>query len=217
MKIFGKLGGLKLFFFFFSCQAAPRFASFLLITTATYSNLQTSGTRDSWSFERRSFCSRPQSSKSGFSKQPPVKSFQFPSSSSLFIFQHAFNAPYQLAKTDEPNHISDGPEKSSLSEMKLQTGDTLVVGTDGLFDNMLPEEIIDFLQPHIEEAKKAVANLDYLEAEATLNRASASLVSTAMQLALQKRRVSPFAANASAHYGSRILGGLEQVSLSPKS
>uniref|UniRef100_A0A2N9GI58 Protein phosphatase n=1 Tax=Fagus sylvatica TaxID=28930 RepID=A0A2N9GI58_FAGSY len=55
------------------------------------------------------------------------------------IQQHTFNCPYQLGN----NENSDRP--SSATELKIEVvpGDIIVLGTDGLLDNMWPEEIED--------------------------------------------------------------------------
>jgi len=52
--------------------------------------------------------------------------------------QHAFNSPYQLGTGS-----SDLPEHSQMIEVDVQPGDLVVVGSDGLFDNLFDDEILD--------------------------------------------------------------------------
>eukprot|EP01063_Lacrimia_lanifica_P002412 TRINITY_DN11271_c0_g1_i1.p1 TRINITY_DN11271_c0_g1~~TRINITY_DN11271_c0_g1_i1.p1 ORF type:complete len:444 (+),score=165.90 TRINITY_DN11271_c0_g1_i1:48-1379(+) len=60
--------------------------------------------------------------------------------------QHRFNAPYQLAIIPEARKkkmqaISDPPSKSFVESIPVQEDDIVVLGTDGLFDNMHNSEI----------------------------------------------------------------------------
>jgi len=57
--------------------------------------------------------------------------------------QHSPNKPYQLG-TD----CDDMPESGILENMRLMVGDYIVFGTDGLFDNLFDEEIIDIIATH---------------------------------------------------------------------
>jgi len=52
--------------------------------------------------------------------------------------QHAFNSPFQLGTGS-----SDLPEHSQVIEIAVQPGDLVVVGSDGLFDNLFDDEIVD--------------------------------------------------------------------------
>lgn len=58
--------------------------------------------------------------------------------------QHYFNSPFQLAihpnmnNNDQDSLISDRPESASTSSFKVTEGDFILVATDGLWDN-LPE------------------------------------------------------------------------------
>jgi len=51
--------------------------------------------------------------------------------------QHGFNFPYQLGC----DVGSDPPQVSDVHNVKLQQGDMIVLGTDGLFDNIFDEEV----------------------------------------------------------------------------
>lgn len=51
--------------------------------------------------------------------------------------QHSFNFPYQLGTGS-----SDRPEHASCVVLGVQPGDLIIVGTDGLFDNLFDDEIL---------------------------------------------------------------------------
>lgn len=55
---------------------------------------------------------------------------------------HYFNAPYQLAivprseSNEQMSSFSDRPEAAAVSSFELVEGDFVVIGTDGLWDNL---------------------------------------------------------------------------------
>jgi len=55
--------------------------------------------------------------------------------------QHSFNLPYQLGPTS-----NDKPENGDSYKYTLRDGDIVVVGTDGLFDNLYDETIVSLVQ-----------------------------------------------------------------------
>ncbi|CDW56075.1 Protein phosphatase PTC7 homolog [Trichuris trichiura] len=59
--------------------------------------------------------------------------------------QHEANVPFQLALVPEdqyPNCIADPPDAADVNSVDVDIGDCVVMGTDGLFDNM-PVELIE--------------------------------------------------------------------------
>ncbi|KAJ3335349.1 hypothetical protein HDU91_002226, partial [Kappamyces sp. JEL0680] len=50
--------------------------------------------------------------------------------------QHSFNFPFQLGTNSR-----DSPNDTQLFTIKIQEGDVVVIGTDGLFDNVFDEDI----------------------------------------------------------------------------
>ncbi|KAA8528218.1 hypothetical protein F0562_035531 [Nyssa sinensis] len=60
------------------------------------------------------------------------------------IQQHSFNCPYQLGNSTTCDH----PSVAQVFKIAVKPGDVVVVGTDGLFDNMFAN--------HIEEIAKLV-------------------------------------------------------------
>lgn len=55
------------------------------------------------------------------------------------VQQHFFNCPYQLGS--DPN--SDPPAAGESIKFDLTTGDVIVAGTDGLFDNLFDNEVVE--------------------------------------------------------------------------
>ncbi|KAG2226211.1 hypothetical protein INT45_003356 [Circinella minor] len=58
--------------------------------------------------------------------------------------QHAFNFPYQLG-TNSP----DKPKDAQTFDIKVEKGDVIVLGTDGLFDNLFDKEILSIVRAHV--------------------------------------------------------------------
>jgi len=58
---------------------------------------------------------------------------------------HSFNFPYQLGCHKRP---AETPRDAREDKFAVKSGDVVVVGTDGLFDNLFPDEIIETLQAH---------------------------------------------------------------------
>ncbi|ORZ14408.1 phosphatase 2C-like domain-containing protein [Lobosporangium transversale] len=60
-----------------------------------------------------------------------------------FIFrteeqQHSFNYPYQLGTGS-----TDSPRDAQMFTVKVESGDIVVMGTDGIFDNLFDEDILE--------------------------------------------------------------------------
>jgi len=55
--------------------------------------------------------------------------------------QHSFNFPYQLGSGKD----NDSPALADLYELELKAGDIVVLGTDGLFDNVFENDMITVL------------------------------------------------------------------------
>ncbi|XVF68446.1 hypothetical protein PTKIN_Ptkin11bG0003700 [Pterospermum kingtungense] len=71
--------------------------------------------------------------------------------------EHFFDCPYQLSS----ELISQTYLDAVVSSVELGEGDTIVMGSDGLFDNVFDREIVSTLAIHADvvEAAKALANL----------------------------------------------------------
>ncbi|KAK4842490.1 hypothetical protein QYF36_022624 [Acer negundo] len=54
------------------------------------------------------------------------------------IQQHRFNYPFQLGH----DYLSECPNSAEELEVSVKSGDVIIAGTDGLFDNLYPREIL---------------------------------------------------------------------------
>jgi protein phosphatase PTC7 len=112
--------------------------------------------------------------------------------------QHYFNTPFQLAvaptKLEGLVH-SDSPESAESSSFGVQEGDLILLGTDGLFDNMNEEMILY----HISKLKDHKFE--------SLQRTANALAEHAHELAFDPDYMSPFALNAAANGYQDVKGG----------
>ncbi|CAI9087421.1 OLC1v1021487C1 [Oldenlandia corymbosa var. corymbosa] len=92
------------------------------------------------------------------------------------IQQRYFNCPFQLSNSKN----GDAPDSARRIVVGVEPGDILVAATDGLFDNIFPDDIAD------------VMNLLSLEEELPPELAARKLAESARQQSLSKQIVSPF-------------------------
>jgi protein phosphatase PTC7 len=63
---------------------------------------------------------------------------------------HYFNAPFQLTilpdSCENEGFITDGPESSDMQKVELESGDVVLLATDGLWDNVPEKVIVDVLK-----------------------------------------------------------------------
>ncbi|XP_028057897.1 probable protein phosphatase 2C 1 isoform X2 [Camellia sinensis] len=71
--------------------------------------------------------------------------------------EHYFDCPYQLSSEVVGQTYLD----ATVTSVRLMEGDTIVMGSDGLFDNVFNHEIISTMAQYsdVAEAAKALANL----------------------------------------------------------
>lgn len=106
--------------------------------------------------------------------------------------QHSFNFPYQLGTGS-----SDRPEHASCVALNVQPGDLIVMGSDGLFDNLFDEEIVAIAAMSAEPA--TIAQL---------------LARRAFVVANSKTIISPFAKSARSNgYPLAIGGKLDDITV----
>jgi len=122
--------------------------------------------------------------------------------------QHAFNCPYQLSLLPKPedfdalmkqgkeklvraierrpNSKVDGPGDADLFDLNVQEGDLLVMGTDGVFDNLYVEEVCEL-------AGAAVGPLEADESHITeAAQIAQALAKAAFHRSLDRGARSPF-------------------------
>ena len=60
---------------------------------------------------------------------------------------HYFNCPFQLGTNSQ-----DRPQDADTARIELQKGDVLLMGTDGLFDNVFDQQLLSLLKHGIQSA-----------------------------------------------------------------
>ncbi|KAJ2161404.1 hypothetical protein GGF46_001499 [Coemansia sp. RSA 552] len=65
--------------------------------------------------------------------------------------QHSFNYPYQLGTEAH----SDSPQDAQVFRLKIQKGDVIIVGSDGVFDNLFDEDILEEVNQHLPPVMRA--------------------------------------------------------------
>jgi protein phosphatase PTC7 len=76
---------------------------------------------------------------------------------------HAFNTPFQLSKTPQrmlvqmavfggASALSDLPKESSVTHHRVRHGDVLVFATDGVWDNLSPQDVLGVVSRNMMEA-----------------------------------------------------------------
>uniref|UniRef100_T1J6J6 Protein phosphatase n=1 Tax=Strigamia maritima TaxID=126957 RepID=T1J6J6_STRMM len=111
--------------------------------------------------------------------------------------QHYFNTPFQLSLAPPGQSglvLSDGPETADTSQFAVKDGDIILVGTDGLFDN-IPDSMI----------VSEVSKLQKYDKE-SMQRTANSLVLQARRLAFDEEYLSPFSMRAMEN-GIDAMGG----------
>jgi protein phosphatase PTC7 len=124
--------------------------------------------------------------------------------------QHYFNAPYQLAllpqglsDAQKRLFMSDPPERANRSSFgPLMNGDLIVMCTDGVFDNMFMDDIIQIIMEELEDLFMDGSVFTTLPSQNEeefrqviqdrIQRTTERLVSEAARFSLSKRQ-SPFA------------------------
>lgn len=134
--------------------------------------------------------------------------------------EHNFGCPYQLGH----HHASSKPSDAQLASHAVLPGDMVVVGSDGLFDNLSNEEIADALLPAVlksweqREGKvtKALGKFDaeeHLSSNQCVSLANhpgdlaSKLANLAFGASLDKKRVTPFSLLATSELNLVYNGG----------
>lgn len=104
--------------------------------------------------------------------------------------QHEFNFPYQIGS---PDSMSDTPQVAQRFSMDVQEGDIVVTATDGLFDNVYPDEAASLVSASKERGESAQV-------------AAVTLAQFARMRAADPAHLSPFAYGAQ-QLGYRFFGG----------
>jgi len=116
--------------------------------------------------------------------------------------QHYFNAPYQLSIIPDTSiaYLQNTPHDAYDDQLTVEEGDVIVLGTDGLWDNMYDEDIIGIIKDDINNIKESKAEVknkkEYLEWEKSTNEVlsglSFQLIQQAKKYSQDWYRESPF-------------------------
>lgn len=101
--------------------------------------------------------------------------------------QHYFNTPFQLSVAPPPQQghvINDSPDMAESSSFGVQEGDIILLGTDGLFDNMNEDMLLDYVSKLKDHKQDNVQNT------------ASKIAEEAHQLAFDPDYLSPFALTA---------------------
>ncbi|GEQ68014.1 hypothetical protein JCM33374_g1680 [Metschnikowia sp. JCM 33374] len=119
---------------------------------------------------------------------------------------HNFNTPYQLAKIPQrilheaerqgKRYIIDSPDMCDEYEWDLQKDDVVIFATDGVTDNVVPQDIEVFLKDQAAQNKP-------------LHETSAQLVKEVVKVSKDPNYPSAFAQELSKLTGQRYMGGKE--------
>ncbi|EFN54672.1 hypothetical protein CHLNCDRAFT_24539 [Chlorella variabilis] len=104
--------------------------------------------------------------------------------------QHEFNFPYQIGSADS---MSDTPQVARRFSVEVRQGDIVVAATDGLFDNVYPDEAASLVSASKERGENAQA-------------VAVTLAQFARMRAADPTHLSPFAYGAQ-QLGYRYFGG----------
>lgn len=142
---------------------------------------------------------------------------------------HAFNTPFQLSKTPRrmmvqmsifggPSTLSDLPKMSSVTNHEVRHGDVLVFATDGVWDNLSPQDVLGIvsrtmvgvgawvdrdgamevsheLQTLVQADTKQKANSAALQ-----SKVAVAIAKEAKETSLNTRRDGPFAKEVQKHF-----------------
>ena len=116
------------------------------------------------------------------------------------IQQHRFNAPYQLTLAPDGT-VSEVTNAAATQSLEMQTGDIVVVGTDGLWDNLYEDQVVGIVHKEMGEngwTPQGVAR---------------ELVREARRLGEQDDYESPFCVEGRRHGHGRLGGKLDDITV----
>ena len=67
---------------------------------------------------------------------------------------HQFDCPLQLAAAPEFSDVTDHASNAFNAQLRVQPGDLLVAGSDGLWDNLHANEVLAILRRHPHDAER---------------------------------------------------------------
>ena len=112
--------------------------------------------------------------------------------------EHDFNQPFQLGRLSK--YMADRPEVGASYTIETQKKDILILASDGLWDNLFPDEVSDLVATHLLARRKLQGtSLDE-------GRLALKLATVAYENGLDSTRDSPFSERAES-FGHKLPGG----------
>jgi len=102
--------------------------------------------------------------------------------------QHKFNMPFQLG-----SYSDDRPEHGDVYREDLEKGDIIIVGTDGLWDNLFEEDIIHIIAS--------------FQSTTSSQQMAKSIANAALTASENPTRLSPFMSNARKEFKNNEYNG----------
>jgi len=104
---------------------------------------------------------------------------------------HSFNCPYQLAYTRlSPN--CQTADDADVGKVSVQPGDVLLAATDGLFDNLYDDDILEIVSAETDTQKERMVENGFLGFN-TAKLIATALANEAYQKSMDMNYLSPFA------------------------
>lgn len=78
------------------------------------------------------------------------------------VQQHDFNTPYQICNDldiSNSNTIKDSPEVAEEYEVNVEDGDVIIAGSDGLWDNLYVDDVLDIVKRNRTNMKKLASSI----------------------------------------------------------
>lgn len=130
------------------------------------------------------------------------------------VQQHMFNCPFQLSHEDLVETTDTAEDDAEYIEWRLERGDTVILASDGLFDNLFDADIMSIVNETEEEVSRELAEVEgdpqnaLGSARSLSQRIADALVEAAVKKSQDLDYISPFVVEA-------INQGLEGELLSP--
>jgi protein phosphatase PTC7 len=115
--------------------------------------------------------------------------------------EHEFGRPFQLGHHDASDHPSD----AMLTTFPLEPGDVIVMGSDGLWDNLSESEILQVVEGEFKGTgyQRGMG----AESRAVVVKAAGAVVSAAYAASMDKRRTTPYSLAATENFDMVYSGG----------
>jgi len=112
--------------------------------------------------------------------------------------EHDFNQPFQLGRLKK--YMADRPDEGTSYTIETKKNDILILASDGLWDNLFPDEVSDLVATHILARRKLQGTL------VDEGRLALKLATVAYEKGLDSTRESPFSERAES-FGHKLPGG----------